>query len=162
MGGSLAVRLALLIALGAPLRDELPFRFDPKRGRCVDAEGRPGWNVPSRDGRQECADYRGRVLTYFQAHGDVRGANFEGAQFLYLNTLEGADLTGARLRNANLDMAELRNANLQGADLTGAHLEPCPPPHVGGACLMGARYDAATKLPFSRREAQARGMVFVK
>jgi uncharacterized protein YjbI with pentapeptide repeats len=47
-----------------------------------------------------------------------RGANFDGAQFRYLNFMTGADLTGASLRNIVGDAADLGNANLSGAQAT--------------------------------------------
>ena len=75
--------------------------------------------------------------------------------------MTGADLTGASLRNIVGDAADLSNANLSGADLFNARLKACPEPGFAGFCLAGARFDASTRLPFSREEALARGMVAI-
>ena len=156
-----------LHAGSASARDAVgPFRYDADLGKCVNATGEEGLNQPPPRGADppmhgECADYRGRLLMYFQLEGaNVRGANFDGAQFRYLNSLGGSDLTGANLRNVVADVVNLREANLSGADLSGARLRPCPGPDRG-ACVQGARFDARTILPFSREEALARGMVAI-
>src|SRR5262249_7958119 len=88
---------------------------------------------------------------------NFRGANFDRAQFRYLNSMKRADLTGAKLTNILADMLDLAGANLSAADLSGAQMKPCDEVGVG-ACLKGARFDAKTILPFSREEALARGM----
>lgn len=42
----------------------------------------------------ECTDYRGRTIMYLAAENrNFRGANFDGAQFRYLNSMARADLT---------------------------------------------------------------------
>jgi uncharacterized protein YjbI with pentapeptide repeats len=92
--------------------------------------------------------------------GNFRGARFDGARFYYLNSLARADLTGASLRGVVADVVDLRGANLAGADLSNAHLRACTVPDIG-ACVEDARIDARTLLPFSRREAFARGMVAI-
>jgi len=140
------------------------FRYDERLGRCVNGRGEEGYNqpIPSRSmvaRDSERVDFSGRVFMYARGEGgNFRGANLDGAQFLYLNNLTRADLTGARMRGIEGDMIDLTRANLSGADLSGARLRLCPAPGVGGACLAGARFDPRTILPFSRDEALARGM----
>jgi len=134
------------------------FRYDAKLGKCVDERGEEGLNPPARNHENnECADYRGKLVMYLRGDGgNFRGANFDGAQFRYLNSMKRADLTGAKLTNILADMLDLAGTNLSAADLSGARLKKCEDP--GGACLAGARFDAKTILPFSREEALARGM----
>ena len=158
---------ALLHAGSANAEDAArPFRYDAELRKCVNARGEEGLNpLPSRGADMplngECADYRGRQLMYLQLeNGNFRGANFDGAQFRYLNFMARADLTGASLRDVVADVVDLREANLSGADLSGARLRPCPGPDRG-ACVQDARIDARTILPFPRKEAFARGMVAV-
>ena len=138
------------------------FRYDMKLKKCVNGRGEEGLNQPSKNERDsECADYKGKLVMYLRGDdGNFRGANFDGAQFRYLNSVERADLTGAKLTNILGDMLDLGNANLSGADLANARLKPCQENRVG-ACLTGARFDARTILPFSREEAVARGMVAI-
>jgi hypothetical protein len=79
---------------------------------------------------------------------DLWGADLQNAQ------LEKAQLAGANLARANLVKANLRNSNLQGANLMLANLE--------NAELAGAQFSSRTILPFSREEAEKRGMVFIQ
>jgi hypothetical protein len=86
---------------------------------------------------------------------DLRGANFQNASITYgrsETTLQGADLRGANLYNASLYKVNLRYAKLEGADLRARMLYE--------TALTGATFDDATKLPFSKREALARGMIY--
>lgn len=66
--------------------------------------------------------------------------------------LVDADLRGTRFSSSILARADLRGADLRGTDLSGADLK--------GARLARARYDDATRLPFSRPEAFRRGLLF--
>ena len=78
------------------------------------------------------------------------------------------DLWGADMKNANLKDVDLSGANLSRADLTGANLTGA---NLSGASMMltkikdarleGAIFNERTILPFSRQDAEKRGMVFV-
>jgi hypothetical protein len=92
------------------------------------------------------------------------GANLQGADLqgvdLYRWQLGRADLTNADLRHANLAGAYLFNADLRGADLRGARFSTAlKGAELKQTVLVGARFDAATQLPFSEAEALRRGMV---
>jgi hypothetical protein len=158
------------IALGqAPPAAPPRFRYDEPSGRCLDSEGREGYNPGSREelqktGEAECADFSGRALnlTYLQ----LAGANLQGADFAnvswYLGSITDSDLTGANLSRTSGQMAyrgsRLRKARLSGSDLTWADLRDVD---LGGADLRAARFSRHTRLPFDHDEAVRRGMIFV-
>jgi uncharacterized protein YjbI with pentapeptide repeats len=86
---------------------------------------------------------------------DLRGANFQNASLTYgrtETTLQGADLRGANFYDAFFYKVNLRYAKLEGADLRARALYQ--------TALTGATFDDATKLPFSKQEALARGMIY--
>jgi uncharacterized protein YjbI with pentapeptide repeats len=65
--------------------------------------------------------------------------NLEGA-YLYVCGLDGADLSGANLRNTRLEVVDGRRARLFGADLYGSQF-------IRGVLLAYALYDEKTKFP---------------
>lgn len=67
-------------------------------------------------------------------------------------TLRYANFNRAKLQDASFRYADLRGVDFRGADLRYAAFT--------GAKLGGARFDGRTRLPFSKAEAQRRGMVF--
>lgn len=177
--------ILLLAALAAAAPAGPDFSYDKEKGRCLNAAGTEGRN-PGRVG--ECGDLTsgafdapddslsGSVWTGLDLSGrdlskarlrdlrakDVRlakarlnGALLTGAA-LEGGTLEGARLRGADLRGAriaaSMEKADLSEADLRGADLSQAELS--------GAQLFRAKYDEATKLPFSAGKAYRRGLVF--
>lgn len=77
--------------------------------------------------------------------------------------LWGSDLKAAALSNSNLSGANLPRSVLSGADLTGADLSGANliMAKLGDAKLQGAIFNERTILPFDRKEALRRGMVFV-
>jgi hypothetical protein len=77
---------------------------------------------------------------------------------LWGSDLKDAKLSSANLSGANLPRADLTGADLTGADLTGANLIMA---RLKGAKLKGAIFNERTILPFDRKEAENRGMVFV-
>jgi hypothetical protein len=144
------------------------FRYDETTGKCLDAEGREGYNRSSRQelettGDAECADFRRAFnLTYlYLDKANLRGANFAGTPW-YLGSITDSDLTGADLSNTSGQMdyrrSRLRGANLLRADLTYGDLTDTD---LAGANLRGARFSVKTRLPFDRDEAQRRGMILV-
>jgi hypothetical protein len=153
--------------VGAPAT--LPgFRYDETAGKCLDAEGREGYNTRSRKELEatrdaECADFRGPVnLTYlYLEKANLRGANFAGTSW-YLGSITDSDLTGADLSSTSGQMhyhrSRLRGASLARADLTYADLTDTD---LTGAALRGARFSNRTRLPFDHDEALRRGMIFV-
>jgi len=157
----LGAAVLLLSAVAAP-GDEADgrFRYNTELKKCINARNDEGLNPPAKgEPDNECADYRGKIVVYVQGeNGNFRGANFNGAQFRYLNLMSRADFTGAVLTNIIGDSADVGDANFSGADFTGASLKPCRQ-DGSGFCLPGARFDAGTKLPFTPDEALARGMV---
>jgi hypothetical protein len=81
----------------------------------------------------ECGDLWGVDLNKKDlAKKDLAGANLARAD------LTGADLSGANLSGANMLLTRLKDANLE-----------------------GAIYNERTVLPFEKKEAQRRGMVYV-
>ena len=100
------------------------------------------------------------------ARAKLKGLNLEG-ESLPQADLAYADLRGTNLSNANLDQAYFADADLSGARLTGANLRRA---NFRGANLTGAdlkdadlrhaSFDVDTRLPFSRDEAESRGMRF--
>jgi uncharacterized protein YjbI with pentapeptide repeats len=145
------------------------FRYDETAAKCLDAEGREGYNRRSREelvstGEAECADFTGsrrENLTYLRLdRANLRGANLDGTPF-YLGSITNSDLTGARLSGTSGQMeyrgSRLRRATLAGADLTYAELQDAD---LDGADLRGARFSPHTRLPFDHAEALRRGMVF--
>ena len=77
--------------------------------------------------------------------------------------LWGADMKNADLKDADLSGSNLSRADLTGADLSGANLSGATLllTKIKGAKLQGAIFNERTVLPFSRKEAVERGMVFV-
>jgi hypothetical protein len=143
------------------------FRYDETSGKCLDAEGREGYNRSSRaeletTGDAECVDFRGRFnLTYLHLRSaNLRGANFADVSW-YLGEIADSDLTGADLSRTSGQMvyrrSRLRAANLSRADLHYADLAEAD---LDRADLRGARFNVRTRLPFDRDEALRRGMVF--
>jgi len=145
------------------------FRYDEASGRCLDTEGREGYNpgvleALRRGNGLECGDFRGRRynLTYLRvSRANLRGANFEGALF-YLGSITDSDLSGADLSGTSGQMdytgSRLRRARLSGADLSWSDLRGSD---LDGADLRGARFSPHTQLPFDHDEALRRGMVLV-
>lgn len=162
---------AALAQAQAPGESAAPARFhyDEATGKCLDADGREGYNPGTRESlvrtrHGECADFSGPRpnLTYLRLHGaNLRGANFQGAAW-YLGSIEDSDLTGANLSGTwgqmDYTRSRLRAASLAGADLTYSGLEGAD---LDGADLRGARFSRHTRLPFDADEAQRRGMVLV-
>jgi uncharacterized protein YjbI with pentapeptide repeats len=145
----------------------LRFRFDEQSGRCLDAQGREGYNRGSRElmktREAECADFsdRGLNLTYLHLTGaNLRGANFANVPW-YLGSITDSDLTGANLSGTSGQMdyrgSRFRKARLSGADLGWADLRDAD---LEGADLRGAKFSRHTRLPFDHDEARRRGMVF--
>ncbi len=90
----------------------------------------------------------------------LHNAELDGAE------LRRADLSGVRARQADLRAADLQNAQLVAADLTLADLSNADlrgadlhEAIVFGADFTGAKFNSATRLPFSSVIALARGMV---
>ena len=147
-------------------RDEATaFSYDRRTGKCVDGQGREGVNSGgSRESLEktnvgECTDFRDSRfnLTYMRLTGaNMRGANFAGVLF-YLGWFTDSDFRGANLDGTSGQVdyqgSDLRGASFRGADLTYNRFD--------GALLEGARFDASTRLPFSRADADARGMKLV-
>jgi hypothetical protein len=144
------------------------FRYDEASGKCLDSEGREGYNRSSREDLKatrdaECADFRrASNLTYlFLNQAKLRGANFAGIPW-YLGEISDSDLTGADLSGTTGEMvyrgSRLRGANLSRADLSYADLTDTD---LAGADLRGARFTVNTRLPFDHGEALRRGMIFV-
>jgi hypothetical protein len=77
--------------------------------------------------------------------------------------LWGADMKNSDLKNADLSGANLSRADLSGADLTGANLSGATLllTKIKDIKLEGAIFNERTVLPFSRKEAEKRGMQFV-
>jgi uncharacterized protein YjbI with pentapeptide repeats len=172
LGGAVALEGVLLaaIALGqAPPAAPQRFRYDEPSGRCLDSEGRAGYDRGSREeleetGEAECADFSGKGLnmTYLHlARANLQGANFANVSW-YLGSITDSDLTGANLSRTSGQMAyrgsRLRNARLSESDLTWSDLRDAD---LGGADLRDARFSRHTRLPFDHDEALRRGMVFV-
>lgn len=86
---------------------------------------------------------------------DLQGAQLAACDLRYASLrfakLAGADAKGASFRGADLFNADLRRVDLRGADLSQAS--------VLGTEWAEACYDDKTKLPFSRAEADSRGLV---
>lgn len=91
-------------------------------------------------------NFRGARMTNLVA----QGGTFKSARF------QGADLRNADLSRSILFDARFDNADLRGANLSSLHKES---KHI---YVKGAKFDARTKLPFSRKAARKKGMVFVK
>jgi uncharacterized protein YjbI with pentapeptide repeats len=95
-------------------------------------------------------------------HAHASFAGFDGALAadakFFSSDLHNATFRGADLRRANFIGSDLRSAIFDDADLRGTDLGT---PWTDGASFAGARFDAATKLQFSREEAERRGMIFV-
>jgi hypothetical protein len=164
------VATGALLALGAsPLtvaEERSVFRYDQHAGQCLDRQRRVGLNPGGSRERlrgtnvaAECTDF-GQPrsnLTYLHVSGaNLKGASFAGASF-YLGTFADSDFRGANLDGTSgqvdYSRSDLRGASFRGADLRYSVFD--------GALLEGARFDDATRLPFSRSEAEARGMRFV-
>jgi Pentapeptide repeats (8 copies) len=77
---------------------------------------------------------------------------YTGATILAFETLVGADLRDANLRNADLSGANLRNADLSGADLRNADLSGAA---LRGANLIGAKLPPAPVIPDIHRAVYA-------
>ena len=77
--------------------------------------------------------------------------------------LWGKDLKAAQLPLANMSGANLPRADLSGADLTGADLSGANMimTKLTDTKLEGAIFNERTVLPFDRKEALRRGMIFV-
>jgi hypothetical protein len=173
LGGILLAGIAHGQAPAATRTPERPaapprYRYDEPSGRCLDAEGREGYNGGSREDLEEtrqaeCADFSGPNLnmTYLRlVRANLRGANFEGVLF-YLGSITDSDLTGANLSVTSGQMdyggSRLRAARLSGADLTWADLRAAD---LEGADLRNAKFNQHTRLPFDHNEALRRGMLF--
>jgi hypothetical protein len=163
--------VAVLLTLGPSVTETAAeegavFRYDLRTGTCRDSQGREGLNPGgSRDellrrGKAvaECVDFtKARNMTYLWLTGaNLRGANLDGVMF-YLGTFTDSDFRGANLDGTSgqvdYSRSDLRGASFLGADLTYSTFD--------GALLEGARFDDGTRLPFSRADAEARGMRFV-
>lgn len=91
-------------------------------------------------------------------------SHFNGA-ILYFATFEGALLKNVSFENADaressfahtvLNQTNFKNADLRGAIFDKAHLNE-------GNVWTGAKFDQFSRLPFSREEAEAKGMIFVE
>ena len=171
--GNEGARLVSVTVVGQLQTSQAPaapsrFRYDETSGKCLDSEGREGYNRSSREALQktgdaECADFRrGFNLTYLRLNkANLRGANFSGVPW-YLGSISDSDLTGANLSGTSGQMvyrrSRLREAKLSGADLTWADLKDAD---LGGADLGSAQFSFHTRLPFDHDEALRRGMIFV-
>ncbi|HTL12904.1 MAG TPA: pentapeptide repeat-containing protein [Bdellovibrionota bacterium] len=119
------------------------------------------------------ANLRGADLTKVDLyHPDLRGANLQGARLdralLSEGDLRGADFTGASMKGT-IFYDENGGTQLQGAIMDGADLEgtsfadlDISRTRFNNANLRGAIFTPSTRLPFSRTEALARGMVLRK
>ena len=88
---------------------------------------------------------------------DVRAPGSLWAESILSNGLfQGANLQGANFHSAWLRNVDFTGADLRRADFRGAALDEAL---MNGAELEGARYDWRSRLPFTRDEAHARGMV---
>jgi hypothetical protein len=178
LGGTLAlagvlpagiVRDHAIAQVSASDRPAVPlrFRYDEQSGRCLDTQGRAGYNPGSRDlmgtREAECADFSGRGLnlTYLRLTGaNLRGANFANVPW-YLGSITNSDLTGAILSGTSGQMdyrgSRFRKARLSGADVRWADFRDAD---LEGADLGGALFNQHTQLPFDNDEARRRGMIF--
>jgi hypothetical protein len=108
------------------------------------------------------SDFSGQDLSKARFAGsDLSWANFKKAKLAnadFSNTdLCQTSLTNADLRGANFEGADLSFADLRFTDLRGANLSDVRFIDVD---LKGARFDRTTKLPISRDDAEARGMIY--
>lgn len=99
---------------------------------------------------------------------DARGVTFDHANF-HLAILNNADLSAVRAYFSNFLSADLRNAKLWGADLRYCDFEKSDlrgadllNALVIGAKFSGAKFNDASKLPFSKEQALSKGMVWEK
>lgn len=78
--------------------------------------------------------------------GDLWGQDLKDASF------EKKSLAGANLSRANLKGADLRGVDLRGSWMLMTN--------VDGAKMDGAKFNERTILPFSRKDAEKRGMIY--
>jgi len=100
------------------------------------------------------------------ANAKLRGLDLRN-ESLPLADFHQADLRDCDLTNANLKQAYFVKADLSGANLSGAILDRSNfrganllRVKLDGAILKHAKYDQYTQLPFSKEEADKRGMDF--
>ena len=116
--------------------------------QCV-LKGIKGQQIQAENTRFEGADFGNAELKF----GKFKNANFEGAN-LQGSDFSSAELDGAQFKGADLTGAIFHTASLLGADLS----------EVKGEDIKWrfAKFDSATKLPFSSDEAvQQFGMIFI-
>lgn len=149
--------------------------FNPRfLGPCGDLRGY-SFPVSNLDG----VDFRGAILDGMNLSGfSLNGANFNGAmargtnfseakmngvKFMYGHfegsnfekaELNGADFEGAFLSGSSLVDSSLRGANYVSSDLSGAKL----PAKLNMTKLENSIYSYGTKIPFSEKIAEGRGM----
>lgn len=164
---SLSLAAALLLACAGPGGAQGIYRYDAATGKCLASDGTEGlnpidpeaWHEHRTVAVGECADFRGaeRInITYrtFE-NANLRGADFSG-NGCYATTFRRSDLTGAKLvgiagNGCRFEEVDLTRADLRDATMSGAEFRR--------ATLTHALFNARTRLPFSREEALARGMI---
>jgi uncharacterized protein YjbI with pentapeptide repeats len=96
------------------------------------------------------------------ASSSIAYAQFESANLYYStfagsyivnSSFENADLRDASLAAATLTDVSFKNADLRGTSFDGAQVKK-------GTSWKGARFNQYTRLPFSRNEAEQKGMIF--
>ncbi|MBX9767418.1 MAG: pentapeptide repeat-containing protein [Bdellovibrionales bacterium] len=93
---------------------------------------------------------------------NLLSANFDGNKNMNGASFIGATLDQATLRNTYLYGANFREASLDGADFSGAIVFDVDftDAEVTGTVFQNAKFNEGTLLPFSRSEADRRGMKF--
>ncbi|QDK36502.1 pentapeptide repeat-containing protein [Bdellovibrio sp. NC01] len=99
---------------------------------------------------------------------DARSINFDHSKFRLAN-LENADLSAVRAYFSNFQSANLKNAKMWGSDLRYCNFENSDLRNADlsnallvGASFQGAKFNHATKLPFSKEQALSKGMLWEK
>ncbi len=116
-----------------------------------------------RNVRMRMAQLKGANLSFAKfirtrmKDANLEFANLKGAFFRSSN-LRGVCLKMANLHKAIFKNVNLENANLMFADLRGARMAEVT---LQGANLSGAKFNENTVLPFSKKEALDRDMIFV-
>lgn len=173
---------AILVVWAQASAEDLGYRY--VRGTCLNLQGQPGYN-PGFIG--ECGDLGDINMngTVVEA-SDLSGSRFDKTKLAEASffqkklvgvdfkeaTLIGTvfnlgDLTRAQIRDSNMQKASLYwvamneavlvGVDLRDADLRGASLHRAM---IWETLFTGAVFDEYTWLPFTRQEAEARGMIY--
>jgi uncharacterized protein YjbI with pentapeptide repeats len=127
---------------------DLGFRYVD--GVCQNADDEQGYNV---NYLGQCGDLQGVTLFRFNLDCyDLSGSLFNKVNFTQ-SSFEGADLTGVQLVDADITAVNFKYTNLRDANLTGTTYQD--------AVFSGATYDKGTVLPFTDKEAEAMGMIYI-